>query len=104
MEVVGAHGSHGSFLPIESCPAWRRAVNDGGFQYVVISPRLITRDDTGLTLGSIFGRVTPELDWTRTERAAKQIAEFPQGPMYVYELNWPHGSRGLSARRRKASE
>jgi len=38
VRYVADHGPHGSFTPIASCPAWRRAVNRGRFRYLVTTP------------------------------------------------------------------
>ncbi len=38
VQYIGARGPHGSFAAIASCPQWRRAINDGRYDYVVTTP------------------------------------------------------------------
>jgi hypothetical protein len=80
VQYVARHGSHGAFLPIASeaaqkgeaepfdsvgqCEAWRTALNDGDYDYVVISP-----DQRTQSLPPI------EAEWTGTDRAATELEE-----------------------------
>lgn len=38
VQYIGAHGRDHSFTDYTSCAAWRRAVNHGGYDYVVVMP------------------------------------------------------------------
>jgi hypothetical protein len=86
---IGDHGPGGSFLPVETCKTWRQTLERGRFQYVVLSPRLVTRDASGLTLGSVFGKTIPELPWTRSDPHAKQVFASSNGQLLVYRLDGP---------------
>jgi hypothetical protein len=59
---LGRHGPHGSWNPIDSCPAWRRAITAGHFDYVVTS--------------SPYYLFLPEGDeaWTQTDPAATEVS------------------------------
>jgi hypothetical protein len=87
------HDRHGSFLPIESCGAWRRALAKGGFDYVVTSPRLTTGTPPRWYLGHYFGTYKPEEGWTRSYAAARLVRRESEDVM-VFRLTKP-GTRGL---------
>ena len=46
VQYVADHRSHGGFFPIETCEAWREALNDGGYDYVVIGPDQRTQGES----------------------------------------------------------
>jgi hypothetical protein len=82
---LGQHGSHGSFRPIPSCRAWRTALNQGDYQYVVT------------TYNRIFFTTelarSPEAAWTRADPAAKLVLS-PNQAIQVFRLTGPlHPSR-----------
>lgn len=66
VDYVGARGPHGSFTPITSCPAWRRAVNAGHFRYLVTTPARDVWHPRPL-------HYSPESDWTASDPAARLI-------------------------------
>jgi hypothetical protein len=66
VQYVAHRGAHGSFSPIESCAAWRRAVNAGRYRYLVTTP---ARDPWHPTVLS----PSPEGGWTAGDRAARVI-------------------------------
>jgi hypothetical protein len=72
VQWVGREGPHGAYLPIRSCEAWRRAVDDGDYSYVVTTPDLI---------GQTFSRTG---SWTRGDPAAKRLIS--DGPVSVFRL------------------
>lgn len=53
---LGDRGPRGSFNPIQTCQAWREAINAGDFDYVITTPSL-----NYYTLGVAF---SPEGSWT----------------------------------------
>ncbi len=63
---VAARGPHGSFTPITSCPAWRRAVNAGHFRYLVATPARDPWHPKPL-------QPSPEARWTAGDPAAHLI-------------------------------
>jgi hypothetical protein len=85
---IGRRGSHGSFGPITSCRAWRKAVNRGRYQYIVTTARAV-----------FFTRQlvhSPEVDWTRTDPAARLVL-FPNRAIQVFRLTGPlHPDRCIS--------
>jgi hypothetical protein len=73
VELIGETDDDGSFVPIESCREWIRAVTSGGYDYLQLTPRLVLRDGDRYILGNVFGSVTPELDWTRQAGGVEQV-------------------------------
>ncbi len=81
VEYMGHHGPHGAFSPIVSCSEWRRALNDGGFQYVITTP--LPNDPPGPP--------PPEV-WTRSDPAARPIqsnAVAMAGNATLFQLSGP---------------
>jgi hypothetical protein len=88
VQYVARHGPHGAYLPIASeaaqegrdpagqaseCGQWRRALNDGGYDYVVIGPDQRTQS------------VSPiEAFWTANDPAAQQLEL--NDDVYVFAL------------------
>jgi hypothetical protein len=73
---VGDPGPRGSFNPIETCNAWRQAINAGNFDYVITSPTLNYR-----TLGYSF---SPEESWTAPGVATQRVLH--DGPVSVFRI------------------
>ena len=75
VQWVGEPGPRGAWLPIETCEAWREAVNGDDYDYVVTTydMRFPGHDET-----------SREREWIRRDPAAKEILE--DGPVAVYEL------------------
>ncbi len=77
---MGRRGPHGSFRPITSCRAWRTALNRGHYQYVVTTANRIF-----FTTRLVH---SPEVDWTRTDPAAKLVLS-PAPAIQVFRLTGP---------------
>jgi hypothetical protein len=77
---IGQHGSHGSFRPITSCRAWRNTLNRGQYQFVVTTARAVF-----FTTRLVH---TPEVDWTRTDPAARLVLS-PNRAIQVFRLTGP---------------
>jgi hypothetical protein len=77
---MGQRGPHGSFRPITSCRAWRMALNQGHYQYVVTTARAVT-----FTTQLVH---SPEVDWTRTDPAARLLLS-PNRAIQVFRLTGP---------------
>jgi hypothetical protein len=75
VDYIAEPGADGAFRPITDCPAWRRAVNQGRFQYVVVTP------------ATAFGpRNTPQESlWMNHAPQVRQILRAP--PAAVYRVN-----------------
>jgi hypothetical protein len=74
---VGDPGPRGSFNPIQTCKAWREAINAGKFDYIVTTPSLNYYD---LTLG-----FSPEESWTAPGPGATEILR--DGPVAVFRVD-----------------
>lgn len=70
VQYVARRGSHGASSRIIDCEAWRRAVNDGRYDYVVAS-----------TPGFPFATKQPPLEamWTRSDQAATLVLHESSG-------------------------
>jgi hypothetical protein len=74
VQFVGRRGDDDSFAPIMSCGAWRRALNDGDYDYVV----------TGANFPAPGADRPEENGWLRDAKGAKEIVS--EGPTSVFEL------------------
>jgi hypothetical protein len=61
VQYVAHRGPHGAFDEVTSCAEWRRLLNDGQYDYVVISPDSRSQAEP------------PTAAWTRSDPAAQQI-------------------------------
>ena len=77
---IGQRGSHGSFRSITNCQAWRTALNRGHYRYVVTTPRAVFFSTQVVH--------SPEVDWTRTDPAAKLVFS-PNPAIQVFRLTGP---------------
>jgi hypothetical protein len=59
VQYIGRRGKHGSFTPYTTCEAWRRAIDAGHYDYVLVAPR-----GFGLIAKAA---VPPELTWTQQD-------------------------------------
>jgi hypothetical protein len=90
VQYIARHGPHGAYLPIASeaaqndrephwqqqCEEWRRAVDDGGYHYLVIGPDQRTQT-----------RLPIEAVWTATDPAASKLVS--QSDVFVFRLAGP---------------
>jgi hypothetical protein len=88
VQYVAHHGPHGAYTPIASeaaqkgedpdpvpqCQEWKRALNDGDYDYVVIGP-----DQRTQALSPV------EAQWTGTDPAATELEESEM--TFVFQLN-----------------
>jgi hypothetical protein len=74
---MGQRGPHGSFRPITRCRALRTALNRGHYQYVVTTSNVVF-----FTTQLVH---SPEVDWTRTDPAAKLVLS-PNRAIQVFRL------------------
>ncbi len=73
VQYVADDRSHGAFFPIETCEAWRKALNDGGYDYVVIGPDQRTQSESPV-----------EAEWTAAGGDATKLVE--DDLTFVFEL------------------
>jgi hypothetical protein len=74
---VGDPGPRGSFNPIETCTAWRQAINAGGFDYLITTPTLNFN-----THGLGFA---PERGWTVPGPGTTEILR--DGPVSIFRID-----------------
>jgi hypothetical protein len=111
VQYVADEGSHGTFRPIASeaaqkreaapadvvkqCEQWRTALNEGGYDYVVISPDQRTQTESPI-----------EAEWTRSTRveldaprtpALAFSGDDPSDRVYVYRLSGDLDPAGCEA-------
>ena len=75
VQFLGRRGDDDSFVPIDNCGEWRRAINDGGYDYVV----------TGANFPAPGADRPQEQGWLRTAKGAKEIVS--DGPTSVFEIS-----------------
>jgi hypothetical protein len=83
VQYLGKHGDDGAFAPLVSCADWRRTINAGRYDYLVIVP-----ESFGLNPNA---SPAPELAWTRSDEHARVVLEEggPRAPAVVVELSGP---------------
>jgi hypothetical protein len=77
VQYVGQELRRGTFRPIVSCAAWRRAVNAGDYQFIVTTPKI----------GALEVSAPPEARWTQSDKNVKTIIQ--TGPAAVYKVTGP---------------
>jgi hypothetical protein len=77
VQYIGQELRRGTFRPIVNCAHWRRAVNQGGYDYIVTTPKL----------GQIETTAPPESLWTARDANVKTVIE--SGPAAVYRIDGP---------------
>jgi hypothetical protein len=84
VQYLGAKGPNSSFTPIDTCPAWRRALNAGGYGWVVIAPPGFP------AIGS--PPVPREQRWTSSDRHARLVLTDVRpghGSAVLFQLDGP---------------
>jgi hypothetical protein len=76
VQWVGRPTSNGGFERISTCAGWRRALNRGGYRYVVT-----TFDPTD---PAAVSHPPSELVWTRSDPAARLV--LAEGPVHVFRI------------------
>ena len=66
VQYVGRHLPEADFQAIESCPAFRQAVNDGDFDYLITTPELDLNDPATAS-------PSPERGWIRNDPAVEEV-------------------------------
>ena len=80
VEYVARHGPHGAFTTFRSCRAWRKALNDGGYDYVVTTPFNYP--------GNLRKDQPAEAGWTGSDPAARLLLR-DRGLVSLYKLDGP---------------
>ncbi len=90
VQYIGQQLNHGTYRPIVSCTAWRRAINDGHYDYIVTTPKL----------GAIETVAPPEALWTESDKNVRVVIH--SGPAAVYRIVGPLDPATCSELGRKA--
>jgi hypothetical protein len=77
VQYVGTELRRGTFRPIAKCRNWRRAVNEGDYDFIVTTPKL----------GQLEITAPPENLWTEQDENVKVIIK--SGPAAVYKVEGP---------------
>jgi hypothetical protein len=77
VQYIGQELNRGTFRPIVRCAQWRRAINDGDYDYVVTTPKL----------GQIETTAPPENLWTSRDANVETVIQ--SGPAAVYRVTGP---------------
>ena len=78
VQYVADEQSHGTYRPIDSCEEWREALNEGEYDYVVITPDQRTQTEFPI-----------EVSWTDSQASAGRVDHVVGPPAdfaFVYEL------------------
>jgi hypothetical protein len=94
VQYVGRHLPEADFRAIESCPAFREAVNDGDYDYLITTPALDLNAPSN-------AHPSPERGWVRLDPAVTEILH--AGRVSVYKINGPLSPAGCAANRRDGS-
>jgi hypothetical protein len=78
VQYVADESSHGTYRPFTSCEEWREALNDGDYDYVVITPDQQTQTTSPV-----------EANWTLDDESVVKVhaQDSPADEAFVYELN-----------------
>jgi len=85
VQYIADETAHGGARPIEDCLLWRRSVNSGDFDYVVITPRL----------GDAAFSVPPEIAWTTGDKAVQPVIQTEDAA--VFKLSGPLSIAGCGS-------
>jgi hypothetical protein len=81
VQYLGDRGSNGTFRPIDNCAEFRRAIDDGGYDYIVTAP-----PHTDLNIPP------PETTWVESDPNSQLVESF--FGTSVYKLNGPLDPKG----------
>ncbi len=76
VQYVGDRGSNGTFRPVTECAAFRSALNDGGYGYLIVAPPHEKPNDA-----------PPEVAWVEPDPNSQLVETFFN--VSVYKLNGP---------------
>jgi len=88
VEFIGVKGPHGSNRLPTSCPQLRRLVNEGGYEYLVMSQ--YTEDTGPYNTGTPNQYQFPIYAWVKNDPAVKLLISEPAitpQPDYVFKVN-----------------
>ena len=77
VQYIGEELRRGTYRPINVCSLWREAINEGGYDYVVTTPRV----------GESEERDPPENLWSFRDPNVELVLR--SGPARIYKINGP---------------
>jgi hypothetical protein len=92
VQYVGRHLPEADFQAIESCPAFRQAVNDGDYDYLVTTPELDLNDPSTAS-------PSPERGWVSGDPAAEEVLR--SGRVAVFRITGPLTPSGCGKQNRR---
>ena len=87
VQYVGRHLPEADFQAIETCPAFRQAVNDGDFDYLITTPELDLNNPATAS-------PSPERGWVKNDPAVEEILHSAR--VSVFRINGPLTPGGCS--------
>jgi hypothetical protein len=96
VQYIGQKGPHGTYRLPTSCPQFRRLINEGDYDYLIMSQR--TQDVEGIPYSY------PIYAWVKTDPALKLVVAEPEivpQPDFVFKVNGkldPAGCAGLASK------
>ncbi len=94
VQYIGRHLPEADFRAIESCPAFRQAVNDGDYDYLVTTPALDLNNPS-------TAETSPERGWVINDPAVEEIVH--SGRVSVFRINGELDPAGCAANQRGAA-
>jgi hypothetical protein len=94
VQYVGRHLPEADFQSIESCPAFRRAVNDGNFDYLVTTPELDLNEPSRAS-------PSPERGWVQKDPAVQEIVH--SGRVSVFRITGELAPNGCGKSNRRGA-
>jgi hypothetical protein len=92
VQYVGRHLPEADFQAIETCTAFRQAVNDGDFDYLIATPELDLNNPATAS-------PSPERGWVRDDPAVEEILH--SGRVSVFRVNGPLTPSGCTTGNRR---
>ena len=96
VQYVGRHLPEADFQSIESCPAFRRAVNDGNFDFLVTTPELNLNDPSRASSSA-------ERGWVINDPAVQEVVHSGRVSVFRIEGQLDPAGCGMEANRRGSS-
>lgn len=94
VQYIGRHLPEADFQAIESCPAFRHAVNDGDYDYLVTTPALDLNNPS-------TAETSPERGWVINDPAVEEIVH--SGRVSVFRINGDLDPAGCGTANRRGA-
>jgi hypothetical protein len=92
VQYVGRHLPEADFRAIETCPAFRQAVNDGDYDYLITTPKLDLNNPA-------MASPSPERGWVKNDPALGEVLHSSR--VSVFRVNGPLTPSGCSTGNRR---